>query len=65
MARVHARWEAFDGTLQDGGNAGEELLYVRICEVLAGYERPACIPTQIQRTCTWSPEHFALVLPVL
>ncbi|GBO15725.1 hypothetical protein AVEN_38024-1 [Araneus ventricosus] len=36
-----ARWQACRGTVQDGGNPGEEFLYVGICEVFFGYERSA------------------------
>ncbi|GBL95167.1 hypothetical protein AVEN_253506-1 [Araneus ventricosus] len=54
VALVLARWQACRGTVQDGGNAGEEFLCVGICEVFFGYERSACIPTQIRKSCTWS-----------
>ncbi|GBO03276.1 hypothetical protein AVEN_101054-1 [Araneus ventricosus] len=54
MARVLARWQACSGTVQDGGNAEEEFLCVGICEVFFGYERSACIPTQIRKSCAWS-----------
>ncbi|GBL85324.1 hypothetical protein AVEN_222778-1 [Araneus ventricosus] len=49
-----ARWQACSGTVQDGGNAREEFLCVGICEVFFDYERSACIPTQIRKSCTWS-----------
>ncbi|GBN87893.1 hypothetical protein AVEN_211247-1, partial [Araneus ventricosus] len=54
VARVLARWQACSGTVQDGGNKGEESLCVGICEVFFGYERSACIPTKIRKSCTWS-----------
>ncbi|GBM94965.1 hypothetical protein AVEN_265276-1 [Araneus ventricosus] len=53
MACVLAIWQASSGTVEDDGNA-EEFLYVGICEVFFGYERSACIPTQIRKSCTWS-----------
>ncbi|GBM25113.1 hypothetical protein AVEN_258670-1, partial [Araneus ventricosus] len=34
VARLLTRWQACSGTVQDGGNAGEEFLRVGICEVL-------------------------------
>ncbi|GBN87147.1 hypothetical protein AVEN_162152-1, partial [Araneus ventricosus] len=54
VVRVLARWQACSGTVEDGGNAGEEFLRVGICEVFFGYERSACIPMQIRKSCTWS-----------
>ncbi|GBM58750.1 hypothetical protein AVEN_183578-1 [Araneus ventricosus] len=51
VALVLARWQACSGTVQDGGNAGEEFLCVGICEVFFGYERSACIPTHIRKSC--------------
>ncbi|GBM54993.1 hypothetical protein AVEN_82539-1 [Araneus ventricosus] len=54
MAHMLARWQACSGTVQDGGNAGEEFFCVGICEVFFGYERSACIPTQIRKSYTWS-----------
>ncbi|GBN60786.1 hypothetical protein AVEN_252777-1, partial [Araneus ventricosus] len=49
-----ARWQACSGTVQDGGNEGEELLRVVICEVFFGYARSACIPKPIRKSCSWS-----------
>ncbi|GBN01803.1 hypothetical protein AVEN_107705-1, partial [Araneus ventricosus] len=48
-ARVIARWQSYIGTVQDGGNTGEEFLCVGICEVFFGYERSACTSTEIQK----------------
>ncbi|GBN86906.1 hypothetical protein AVEN_48359-1 [Araneus ventricosus] len=50
MARILARWQACSGTVQDGGNAGEEFLCVGICEVFFGDEHSACILT-LEHNC--------------
>ncbi|GBN03952.1 hypothetical protein AVEN_148790-1, partial [Araneus ventricosus] len=55
VARVLARCQACSGTVQNGGNAGEEVLCVGICEVFFGYERSACIPTQYGKA---APAHL-------
>ncbi|GBM43131.1 hypothetical protein AVEN_148698-1 [Araneus ventricosus] len=54
VARVLDRGQACSSTVQDGGNAGEEFLCVGMCEAFFGYERSACIPKQIRKSCTWS-----------
>ncbi|GBN14670.1 hypothetical protein AVEN_89832-1, partial [Araneus ventricosus] len=54
VARVFSRWQVWNGTVKDGGNAGEEFLCVGICEVFFCYERSARIPSQIRKSCTWS-----------
>ncbi|GBL99200.1 hypothetical protein AVEN_140668-1 [Araneus ventricosus] len=51
VAPMLSRWQACSGTVQNGGNAGEEeFLCIGICEVFFCYERSVCIPA-LEHNC--------------